>query len=206
MSKCKSTMVKPSKKKMAATEGEKAAASKDNDSTRDQNEGFTTVKPPKMKKKFVLPRMGSKKDDKEDDMVVDKEASPRGLNKIVAEKRPRDSEEEEEEDTCYEDAEELESSFISDIKQMLEDGGLDTCLAPSGTDFRSLCPSCSRSRPRRSKWRLWTLGGRRRNWTNAACPSSSTMLIGLPWRAIMITSSTTWPRRSRRPCTPCAGR
>ena len=56
VSKFKSTMGKPSKKKMAAIEGEKAVASKDNYSTSEQDEGFTTVKPHKMKKKFALPR------------------------------------------------------------------------------------------------------------------------------------------------------
>ena len=131
VSKFKSTMGKPSKKKMAAAEGEKAVASKDNNSTSEQDEGFTTVKPHKMKKKFVLPRTGSQKDkDKEEDiMVVDNEAGPSGLNKTAAEKRPRDSEGEDE-DTCYEDAEELETSFISDIKQMLEDGGAGHMFAP----------------------------------------------------------------------------
>ena len=131
VSKFKSPMGKPSKKKMAAIEGEKAVGSKDNDSTSDQDEGFTTVKPHKMKKKFVLPKTGSQKDkDKEEDvMVVDNEAGPSGLNKTAAEKRPRDSEGEEE-DTWDEDAEELESSFISDIKHMLEKGGGRTHVRP----------------------------------------------------------------------------
>ena len=137
VSKFKSAMGKPSKKKMAAIEGEKAVGSKDNDSTSDQDEGFTTVKPHKMKKKFVLPRTGSQKDkDKEEDvMVVDNEAGPSGLNKTAAEKRPRDSDGEEE-DTCYEDAEELESSFISDIKQMLEEGGAGHMFAPIRDRFQ----------------------------------------------------------------------
>ena len=139
----KSAMVKPSKKKPAAG-GELAAAIKQQllggatgrkttDSTSDQEEGFTTVKS-KMKKKFMLPR--KQKEAGEEDMQVDKEAGTSGVSKKVAEKRPRDSEDEEGDTTCYEDAEELESSFISDIKQMLEDGGAGHMFAPIRDRFQ----------------------------------------------------------------------
>ena len=139
----KSAMVKPSKKKPAAG-GELAAAIKQQllggatgrkttDSTSDQEEGFTTVKS-KMKKKFTLPR--KQKEAGDEDMQVDKEAGTSGVSKKVAEKRPRDSEDEEGDTTCYEDAEELESSFISDIKQMLEDGGAGHMFAPIRDRFQ----------------------------------------------------------------------
>ena len=112
---------------------------KDTDSTRDQDEGFTTVKT-RQKKKFVLPMTSSQKEDRGEDMLVDKEAGTRGLSKKTAGKRPRDTEEDDEdtcyEDTCYEDAEEVDSSFISNFLQMLEDRGAGHMFGPIRDRFQ----------------------------------------------------------------------
>ena len=55
-------------------------------------------------------------------------------------KRPRDTEEEDEdtcyEDTCYEDAEEVDSSFISNFLQMLEDRGAGHMFGPIRDRFQ----------------------------------------------------------------------
>ena len=107
---------------------------KDTDSTRDQDEGFTTVKT-RQKKKFVLPMTSSQKEDRGEDMLMDKEAGTRGLIKKTAGKRPRDTEEEDE-DTCYEDAEEVDSSFISNFQQMLEDRGAGHMFGPIRDRFQ----------------------------------------------------------------------
>ena len=106
-------------------------------STSYKEEEFTSVKP-RTKKKYTLAVKQSGIQGKENNraatleaMAVDKEGRPPGTPKVVkviTEKRPRETESDS--DGGAETGRELESSFIKDIKKMLEDGGAGHLFGP----------------------------------------------------------------------------